>query len=462
MIRLASVLSLGLSLALAGGAEAAPPAKLPVEVYGRLPNIELMELSPSGELLAYIQINGDTRQLIVKDLTGKTLLASPVGDKKIRDLDWAGEDHLIVTASAAQRLFGASQKREWGHTIVVRLDSRKAFEVFFPSETIISATFGYHGAVQQGGHWYGFFGGVPYQKTRGFEPTLNEDNFFDLFRVDLDSGAASLTASGQQRPHEWALSPDGAVAAQAEYDQQSGVFTIRGGQAGGPVLGALDAPLGQVGLAGLGRAADTIVVANDVPEEWSLKSGAHAPLAEDRLIEGFIHDPTSKRLLGLWLTGDRPEQRWFDPVLKARQAAFAKALGGQPILVSWSADFTRLILFTGGDGDAGTYWLFDGKGVKPYGYAYPELPDANVGARQIIRYHAADGLALRGVLTLPPGRPASALPLVVMPHGGPEAHDTLEFDWLAEAFAGRGYAVFQPNFRGSDEQGKAFRDAGFG
>src|SRR6202007_2715282 len=60
------------------------------------------------------------------------------------------------------------------------------------------------------------------------------------------------------------------------------------------------------------------------------------------------------------------------------------------------------------------------------------------------------------------GREAKGLPLVVMPHGGPEAHDRPGFDWWAQAFASRGYAVFQPNFRGSDGSGDAFRDAGFG
>jgi dipeptidyl aminopeptidase/acylaminoacyl peptidase len=80
----------------------------------------------------------------------------------------------------------------------------------------------------------------------------------------------------------------------------------------------------------------------------------------------------------------------------------------------------------------------------------------------MIDWKAADGLALRGVLTLPTGRTAKNLPLVVLPHGGPEARDYPVFDWWAQAFAARGYAVFQPNFRGSAGYGVAFRNAGFG
>jgi dipeptidyl aminopeptidase/acylaminoacyl peptidase len=155
-------------------------------------------------------------------------------------------------------------------------------------------------------------------------------------------------------------------------------------------------------------------------------------------------------------------QQFFDPVLKARQAALQKALGGNVKIQSWSADFKRLILFSEGDGDAGTYWLVDGASVKPIAYPYPDIPDADVGSVRAVVYKAQDGLEIHGLLTLPPGRDPKTLPLVVMPHGGPEGQDTVGFDWLAQAFAGHGYAVFQPNFRGSDGYGLAFRDAGFG
>ena len=70
---------------------------------------------------------------------------------------------------------------------------------------------------------------------------------------------------------------------------------------------------------------------------------------------------------------------------------------------------------------------------------------------------------MEGVLTLPPSGAAKALPAVVLPHGGPfGVNDTAGFDWIAQAFASRGYAVFQPNFRGSGGYGAAFQAAGHG
>jgi dipeptidyl aminopeptidase/acylaminoacyl peptidase len=81
----------------------------------------------------------------------------------------------------------------------------------------------------------------------------------------------------------------------------------------------------------------------------------------------------------------------------------------------------------------------------------------------MVSYKAADGLEMEGVLTLPLGREAKGLPLVVMPHGGPIVEgDRATFDWWAQAFASRGYAVFQPNYRGTLGYGDAFRKAADG
>ncbi len=79
-----------------------------------------------------------------------------------------------------------------------------------------------------------------------------------------------------------------------------------------------------------------------------------------------------------------------------------------------------------------------------------------------LTYKAADGLDIHAYLTLPPGKPAKNLPLVVLVHGGPQARDTVGFDWQAQALAAQGYAVLQANFRGSGGYGMDFLEAGYG
>jgi dipeptidyl aminopeptidase/acylaminoacyl peptidase len=95
------------------------------------------------------------------------------------------------------------------------------------------------------------------------------------------------------------------------------------------------------------------------------------------------------------------------------------------------------------------------------GEEYPALASVALGSQQQIEFKARDGSEIPAYLTLPPGKPGSALPLIVLPHGGPEARDYPRFDWIVQFLATRGYAVLQPQFRGSTGFGDAFREAGY-
>jgi len=78
-----------------------------------------------------------------------------------------------------------------------------------------------------------------------------------------------------------------------------------------------------------------------------------------------------------------------------------------------------------------------------------------------ITYAAADGMKIPAYLTLPPGREAKNLPLIVLPHGGPAVRDTADFDWWSQSLSAQGYAVLRPNYRGS-VLNQEFLAAGFG
>jgi dipeptidyl aminopeptidase/acylaminoacyl peptidase len=181
--------------------------------------------------------------------------------------------------------------------------------------------------------------------------------------------------------------------------------------------------------------------------------------------DSLIEDRRSRLWIGTTAEGDEPVPTMFSPLFDARVQGARKAFPGYRVrLMSWSADFNRMIVFTDGGDDSGTYWIVDiaKKSANILGGVYPSVGPTDVGPVRMIDYKAADGLALRGVLTLPPGRAPKNLPLVVMPHGGPWARDYPEFDYWPQAFASRGYAVFQPNFRGSDGYGDSLLKAGYG
>lgn len=126
-----------------------------------------------------------------------------------------------------------------------------------------------------------------------------------------------------------------------------------------------------------------------------------------------------------------------------------------------SDDRLQLVIVTS-DVDPGATYLFDRDSgdVELLLRPYPELPLEHLASMKPVRYPARDGTEIPAYLTLPRGVESSSLPAVVLPHGGPWSRDTWGYGAFAQFLANRGYAVLQPNFRGSTGFGKAFLNAG--
>ncbi|HLM60538.1 MAG TPA: prolyl oligopeptidase family serine peptidase, partial [Pyrinomonadaceae bacterium] len=114
------------------------------------------------------------------------------------------------------------------------------------------------------------------------------------------------------------------------------------------------------------------------------------------------------------------------------------------------------------DTEPGEVYLFDrrNKKLKLQYRTRERLPRENLAEMKTLRYKSSDGLEIPAYLTLPKGIPAKNLPLIVNPHGGPQTRNGWGYNSYAQFWANRGYAVLQPNFRGSTGYGKKFVDAG--
>jgi dipeptidyl aminopeptidase/acylaminoacyl peptidase len=170
--------------------------------------------------------------------------------------------------------------------------------------------------------------------------------------------------------------------------------------------------------------------------------------------------------VGATFVTDRREAVYFDQELAGLARSLSKALPGLPLIrfIDSSVDESRLLMWAGSDTDPGRYFVFDKptKKLHEIMLARPELEGATLAQMRPVRYKAADGTEVPAYLTLPPGGTGRNLPAIVMPHGGPSARDEWGFDWLAQFFAARGYAVIQPNYRGSAGYGDAwFQRNGF-
>ncbi|MDB5483649.1 MAG: peptidase prolyl oligopeptidase [Caulobacteraceae bacterium] len=463
----------------ATAALAGPP---PAEVYGKLPGITDVTLSPSGGRYAFVADDGKARRLFVLTADNKPLMVVTIGPHKLIGISWAGEDHLIAHLSTTVDVGPdfTIAKMELSSATVLNLTTHAGIGVFQNHENVNNDVAGVFGVAEIKGRWYGYFGAQTLEDVRGaigdkhYTNTDTIGNYMhintDLYRVDLDTGALHLAARGELGGADWLVGPDGGVVARALYNQSSGGWRVLTGAAGGRALTSGVSKLSGVAIQGLGRGGDSVLVSRmgetgEVIEEVSLSGGPAKVILNGEATDRLIQDRTTGRWIGQVSSGDDPTYTLFSPVDHARVQAALKAFPGYNTrLVSWSDDFGRMVEFTDGKDDSGTYWLVNiaAKSADPIGYPYPKVGAKDVGPVRMIEYKAADGLALHGVLTLPPGREAKNLPLVVMPHGGPWARDYPHFDYWAQAYASRGYAVFQPNFRGSNGYGAKLRDAGRG
>ncbi len=451
----------------ASGAARAAPA---IEDYGRLPAITDVELSPSGERVTLVADTPQGRRLFVKNLaTGDLLLSLPLTGVRFAGVRWAGDDHLILFTTITidwAAGFGSEYLDQVNRASVVDLASHKGFDLFGKGGDVLNAVMGGVRAANVGGTWYAYAMGLPVGSCPGcFGDPI-------LYRVNLDTGERTVFARGNDATRGWFVGPDGQIVARLEGNRK-GDWRVMAGQDGLAITGGHSKYSGAA-ILGFGRTTSTILIEEPVTEtaftdkieEWPLTPGGKPTaqtLPNDE--KWLVHDGHTGVLIGEQVEGDTPSYTFFDPLIAARFNGAKAAFQGVTVrLVSASQGLGRMVVYTEGGDDSGAYWLVDIKTGKAsiLGEAYPTVGSADVGPTKMIEYKAADGTTIHAVLTLPPGRDPKNLPVVVMPHGGPIARDRLGFDWWAQAFAARGYAVLQPNFRGSDGYGEDFIVAGFG
>jgi dienelactone hydrolase len=162
-------------------------------------------------------------------------------------------------------------------------------------------------------------------------------------------------------------------------------------------------------------------------------------------------------------------QKWTcepkDQAFGERWTAINQALGDNVnvFLSDQSDDGNRWLVYTFGPQDLGTYYIYNHQ-TRSLNVAFRQRPAANAAllpTERTVEYTTSDGQRQWGYLWVPPGvTNARNLPLIVIPHGGPEGRDVFGTDFMAHAVAAQGYAVFQPNFRGGGGFGRAFVEAG--
>lgn len=447
----------------------------PLEAYGMLPSLERAAISASGRYYAVISADKDQRRLLILEGKDRLLRSINLGTIKVRDLDWAGDEYVAVIATQTERmgLGFAAHKGEFAQVFIHSLLKDQDAWVFEKQTRIANAIFGRYGLRKIDGRWVGFFGGMAIEidnKLRSNRTTTYRER---VFKIDLDTQSDSLIdeeINDYRAYSDWVLAENGKVAAKLNFHTENGKWEIE--SSNGKTITSGKIARGNLSLIALGENGDSIIFQqvdndNDSQEifEVPLSGGEKKRIFADRAIASWFIDKTTNRLLGYRRKNGHNRSVFLNDERNKLAAKIRSAFRKVNVdIIDWNDAFTKVVVFTNGNGDSGTWWSIDLKAFKAelIGSSYPSIQNQQVGKITTFAYQAQDGLNLDGILTLPPGRKPENLPVMVFPHGGPHAHDEAEFNWWAQAFASRGYAVFQPNFRGSTNKGPQFRNASEG
>ena len=473
-----------LGLVCAGCIAAASEAAAPVEAYGNIEAVKLVRINPAGQMLAWVANDGKTTQVTVLDLATRTTLRNFSVEQgfKVRDIDWADDDTLLFAVSATL----TSTRRNWpsrlellrwlaadvktGNTRILLTEGNKRVlggsqlvrrRIDRPS-TMVMSSFDF--APQSQGTEIG---------TRLGGKRRDSGYLLNVFEINTDDGKSKLLDSGTPFTTEWLADAKGTPVVRSEWNPEFRKFSVLAKDGGGwrRLLEVENG--GSSFLAGLIENDTAVAVVTRIGQEhsslWSLPLDGTAArkLVEEPSLdaESIEIDSFDDRILGVRFGGAERPFHWMDAAIEKRYAALGRTFAGRDTdIISRSADNKKIVVQVESGSAPPVYYLIDyvAKKADIAGEQYPGLVDQPQGSLREFQYQARDNYGLFGYLTIPPGAAEKNLPLVVLPHGGPESRDNDDFDWWSQFLASRGYAVFRPQFRGSTGLGDEHRLAGRG
>ncbi|HYI64183.1 MAG TPA: alpha/beta fold hydrolase [Allosphingosinicella sp.] len=472
--------------AFAASGAAAQPAADPASLYGARENIEHLDISPDGSRVVFMQ-PGPGRETLayVYELAGggaaRQVARSDGNPERLRWCNFAANDRLVCQVAAMDT--SAGFLIPFARLISVDLEGRNP-QLLGERSSLDDARIRQNdGAIID---WLGGTEGavlmarelVPEAGRTGSLVSRTADGL-SVDRIDVRTGRSTRVEPPNRRAGSYISDGRGTVRIMS-------TPTIRGstGQSGSRIdhfyraraggdwrpLGSYD-ELTREGMIPL--AVDTQLDSAFVLRKLNGRFALYRVKLDESLaselvyaneqvdVDDVVYASRGSRVIGVTFADERRRIVYFDEDYAAIARGLSRAIPNLPLIDfgSASSDGNKVLVHAGSDTDAGRYYVYDRatRSLNELLMARPPLenrPAANVTA---VTYPAADGVQVPAYLTLPPGRTDSrGLPAVVFPHGGPAARDEWGFDWIAQFFASLGYAVLQPNYRGSAGYGDAW------
>jgi dipeptidyl aminopeptidase/acylaminoacyl peptidase len=439
---------------------------LPLALFAQMPNMEIVTLSPDGQKIAFLSFYQNQRVLVVRNLVDGQTQLTYISEVRADTLFWADDHTVLMSASDASNTHGIGGVVDFSAVFAFDIDNGLAFR------QLMQGTRRAEGNVQ-----LGRILGISRQDGFVLIPGWDDDGNYDLLAADPARRVVRVAAHGDYNTRDWVVDEDGNAVARNEYSNSENIQQIemRSGNEWVAVLQQRNAERPVFSTLGLLPDGSLAISAAVTREDGSTTVGLYsvsvnAPgrirtVFSDDLydISRVLTDPHTNRVVGVTYEDAFSEQMWFDTDLEERRVQLERVFPGKAVSIeSWSRDRSRMLVATESESQPRIYYLYNlaQNTVQPLGSAYAALAQGGLRERRPIEFTARDGTQIPAYLLTPEGE--GPFPTVILPHGGPATRDTGGFDYIAHFLASRGYAVLQPNFRGSSGYGLEWERAGFG
>jgi dienelactone hydrolase len=443
--------------------EEVPPGRIATAYFADRSPLWDTKLSPNGAMIAFMRRSEGQAQFIISEMDTFKVVRALANDPKNQFgwYRWVTDDKLLLSVSTAGEFFGDEVR--YTRLFLIQISDGSMTPLFRRTNVVEGdnvihvAEDGSHILVSIQKSIYDYPSVLRHELVPDGKVTTVQNARDGVWNWVADNrGVVRMGTAWTNRKLNIFYRPDAAsdlkvIARIKEADSADrywDALQIMTGSNEGSVLS--EGENGRVGLRKFNFATrETVETVYEHPE-WDLDS---VTLRDGQPFAAYY-------------TADRDEVYWFDQASRKQHDALPKALGDVEVwVVSRSRDGSRMLVQAGNEADPGVLYLYEpaAKTLKPITQLRPSLDFQLLAQPKPMKYTARDGTVIRGYLTLPRGRAATGLPLIIMPHGGPYGiRDKLSYNDEVQLLANRGYAVLQPNYRGSGGYGEAFYELGTG
>ena len=460
---------IGLFWALCAVGPAAVAETIPINAWIHDPLISSVDVTPNGEQLVALTLPGvdsppEVTVWQTRDLSKPPRRFKP-GDVKALRVFWLNDEYLLVVGRQKfDYRYGARPTLWFRDKVYVVDDEGKRFRELLENRNAIGV---------------GLFDSLPQHKDRFLVDVTNREFATDIYEVSLENFVARRIYRGASGEGIFA-DHEGVVRGRQQLEGSGKDTHIRYSykhpQSGKweehhRLYAARREGMTPVAFDNDGRRVymvDNTERERSVIRTYDLVSRELGePLYGGGEIEALNVVQASNpadfgEIVGFVGAGQKVERNYTEPKRRSMQRRLEEALGadGEHRWVSMSDDLTVIVVRSTGPREAGAYHLLvNGKDLVPLGRSFPLLEPGKMADMNFVTYKARDGLEIPGYLTLPASG-EKPFPAVLLPHGGPWARDYLGWDRWAQFLANRGYAVLQPQYRGSEGFGQTLWRAG--